>query len=296
MNGGAMTVRRRRWLGAFFFALMFTHFSVSAYSTWMNLARLPASSDGWTARTSADGRAQIVSVDQDGPATALRVGDDLISINGLTLRDDPEILSYNQRAAPGTRYMMVVRRQGQSLEFTLTTARNPIRRWLEPIAVRLAQLLFLLTGLTVFLLKPTDRQAWLLALMLGAFTGLYNPQAPQLPLAIQLIVAMARIMAWCLGPVFCHLFLIFPDRSPLLRRFPSLERRLYWPFYLCLPWLAFSRFALVFQEREPWAQFFQELWLLRQQWIAILSFSILLAYLAVGLAALFVCYRVAGVI
>ena len=176
-----MTVRRRRWLGAFFFALMFGHFSVNAYLAWLDLIMRPTSSDGWTARLAPDGRAKIVSVDEDGPATALQVGDEFISINGLTLRDNPEILSYNQRVAPGTRYTIVVRRQGQVFEFTLTTIGYPISRWFMPIADTFVQLLFLLTGLTVFLLKPADQQAWLLALMLGAFTGLFNSDLPPLP-------------------------------------------------------------------------------------------------------------------
>src|SRR5262249_42949971 len=234
------------------------------------------------------GRAQIVGVDQDGPATTLRVGDEFISINGLTLRDDPEILSYNQRVAPGTRYTIVVRRQGQSLEFALATTTYPISRWLRPIVERLVQLLFLLTGLTVFLLKSEDRQAWLLALMLGVFTGLFNNDLPPLPSAVALMMAVARIVGFWFLPVFCHFFLIFPDRSPLLRRFPNLERRLYWPLYLILPWFSVMRLAAVFREREQWAQFFRESWLLRQQWIGQLSLLIILAYLAIGLAALFV--------
>src|SRR5262245_54154814 len=106
-NGGAMTMRRRRWLGAFFFALMFWHFGVNAYSAWLNLTQLPRSSDGWTARLLPDGRAQIAGVDEDGPATALQVGDDLISINGLTLQDDPGIRDYNQHAPPGVPYTIV---------------------------------------------------------------------------------------------------------------------------------------------------------------------------------------------
>lgn len=292
----SFTKPHRLVLGGVFFALMFGHFGVGAYSAWLNLMARPASSDGWTASLLPDGQARIVSVDQGGPATALRVGDDLISINGLTLRDDPQILSYNQRVAPGTRYTIVVRRQGQSLEFILTTAGYPIRNWLMPIVDCLVQALFLLTGLIVFLLKPADRQAWLLALMLGAFTGLFNSDLPLLPLAVAPVVAIARIVGFCFLPVFCHFFLIFPDRSPLLRRFPNLERRLYWPFYLILPWYSFARLSRVFREREQWAQFFQESWLLRQQWIGLLSLLIVLAYLATGLAALFAGYRVAGVV
>jgi phosphoserine phosphatase RsbU/P len=289
-----MTVRRRKWLGGFFFALMFGHFVVNAYPALLDLARRPRSSDGWTARLLPDGRAEIVSVDQNGPATALQVGDEFVSINGLTLRDDPEIRSYNERVAPGASYKIVVRRHGQSLEFTLTTAIYPISRWLMPILDCLVQLLFLLTGLTVFLLKPVDRQAWLLVLMLGLFSGLFNNNLPPLPLALQLMMAVARIMGVWLVPVFCHFFLIFPDRSLLLRRFPNLERRLYWPFYLSLPWFSFGRLFVVFRHREQWAQFFGSSWLVRQDWIYLLSVLIIMAYLAVGLGALFISYRVAG--
>src|SRR5262245_20098469 len=143
-----MTMLRRRWLGAFFFTLMFGHFGVNAHSAWLSLKTwLNGSSDGWTARPSPDGRAHISSVDRNGPATALRMGDEFVSINGLTLRDDPEIRSYNQRVPPGTRYTIVVRRQGQPLEFSLTTVGYPVSRWLMPIAEILVQFLFLTTGL-----------------------------------------------------------------------------------------------------------------------------------------------------
>src|SRR5215831_15120715 len=289
-----ITKRHRLVLGCVFFALMFGQFGVNVYSAWLNLIARPASSDGWTARLSPDGRALVVSVDKDGPATALQAGDEIISINGLTPQGDPEILSYNERVAPDTNYTIVVRRQGQSLEFALATIVFPPSRWLIQIADSLVQLLFLLTGVTVFLLKPADRQAWLLALMLGAFTGLFNNELPPLPLAVALMTAMARIIGLWFLPVFCYFFLIFPDRSPLLRRFPNLERRLYWPFFLSLPWFFFTRLIVVFSRREEWAQFFRESWLLRQQWIGVLSRLIVLGYLAVGLAALFVSYRVAG--
>src|SRR5262249_8670924 len=91
-------------------------------------------------------------------------------------------------------------------------------------------------------------------------------------------------------------FLIFPDRSPLLRRFPNLERWLYWPFFLALPCFTFRRLGVIFSERAQWAQFFQESWLLRQQWVVLSSYLIIMAYLALGLVALFVSYRVAGVV
>ena len=253
----SITKPQRLVLGCVFFALMFGHSGIYAYTA---LTQFSGSYDGWTAN-SPDGRAQIVSVDQNGPATALQVGDEFVSINGMTLRDDPKILNYNRRVPPGTNYTMVVRRQGQLLEFTLATASFPISRWLTPIADILVQLLFLVTGLTIFLLKPADRQAWLLVLMLGLFPGLFNNDLPPLPMVIMLMMAVARTIGLWLLPVFCHFFLIFPDRSPLLRRFPNLERGLYWPFFLAAPCFTFRRLGLIFSPRAQWAQFFQESWL-----------------------------------
>jgi serine phosphatase RsbU (regulator of sigma subunit) len=288
-----ITKRQRIVLGCIFFALMFTQMGVNAYSS---MKQFGGSDDGWRAGGPRGGPVRITRVDQSGPSAALQVGDEIVSINGLALQDDPEVFFFSQRVAPGTSYTMVVRRQGRVIEFALKTAGFPISRWLIPIADILVQLLFLLTGLTVFLFKPADRQAWLLVLMLGLFPGLFNNDLPPLPLPLQLIVVVARIVGLWFLPLFCHFFLLFPDRSPLLRRFPNLERRLYWPFFLILPWFSFTRLSVIFSGRGRLAQFIQESWLLQQQWIAQLSRLVALAYLAIGLAALFAGYRVAGVV
>src|SRR5262245_65612349 len=100
----SITKPQRLVLGCVFFALMFGHFGVNAYSAWLNLMARPASSDGWTARALPDDRAEIFSVDQNGQEKALQVGDEFVSINGLTLRDEPGIISYNERVELGTRY------------------------------------------------------------------------------------------------------------------------------------------------------------------------------------------------
>src|SRR5215475_14436538 len=276
-----ITKRQRLVLGCIFFALMFGHSGVNAYTA---LTLFSGSYDGWTAPMSLDGIARIISVDQNGPATELRPGDEFVSINGMALQDDPKILNYSHRVPPGTSYTIVVRRQGQLREFSLKTTNFPISRWLDPSTDLLVQLIFLLTGLTIFLLKPADRQAWLLVLMLGMFPGLFNNDLPPLPMVIMLMMAVARTIGLWLLPVFCHFFLIFPDRSPLLRRFPNLERWLYWPFFLALPCFTFRRLGVIFSPHAQWAQFFQESWLLRQQWVGLLSYLIIMAYLVVGLA------------
>lgn len=289
-----MTLRQRHWLGVFFFVLMLGHLGVNAYSAWARLERLGGSYDGWTARLQEE-RAEIVATDPKGPATVLQPGDEFVSINGVTLRDDRNILNYSHRVPRGTGYLMTVRRQGQLVEVPLSTVAHPATRWIVPIADILVQLLFLLTGLTVFLLKSADRQAWLLALMLCTFTGLFNNEIPPMPGVLVVMTALARILGLSFLPIFFHFFLIFPERSPLLNRFPRLERMLYWPFYLILPWFSLNRLASILRAHKGWEGLIPISFLQKFGWIGLIAMSIAMSFLVAGLWALLVAYRAAGV-
>ncbi len=291
-----MSLRQRQWVGAMIFVLMFGNFGVGAYSTWLSLSRLGNGSyDGWSSRLQSDGRLLIVSVDAGGPASALRRGDELVSINGLTRREDVDIANFNRRVPPGTRYLMLIRRQGQLLEIPLVTTAYAATRWIPPLADLLVQLLFLLTGLIVFLLKASDKQAWLLAIMLGTFTGLFNSELAPLPPFLLTIVVVARVAGLLFLPVFLHFFLIFPERSPLLNRFSRLEGRLYWPLALMLPLLSVNRLIVIFRLYPSLNAFVRNLGILNNRWIGLLTLSIVLGYLAAGLVALVIGYRSTGV-
>ncbi|MFN8001551.1 MAG: SpoIIE family protein phosphatase [Acidobacteriota bacterium] len=289
-----MTVRQRWWLGTIFFALMFGHAAVAGYSIRLNWQMLTGSSDGWVANLLPDGRSELATVDSRGPAAGLlQPGDEFISINGVTLKDDPDIRRFNRRVPPGTEYVMTVRRKGELRTFNLKTAPYPLSLWIDPLIDTLVHLLFLLTGLVVFLLKSADRQAWLLALMLGAFTGLFNNDLPPLSLPILLMVALARVTGIVFLPVFTHFFLIFPERSPLLRRYPRLEYWLYLPFFFLLPWFAATRLRTIFQAYEPLVQFIKNSWIFTSRWFGVAALLAAVSYLLSGLVALFLTYRVA---
>ncbi|HMY76661.1 MAG TPA: hypothetical protein PLQ88_32880, partial [Blastocatellia bacterium] len=290
-----MSLRQRQWLGAIIFVLMFGHFGVNAYFILVKLEQLGRSSDGWAARVRADGKAEITEVTRGGPATVLREGDELVSINGVSPKDNPELLTISRHVSPGTPYTIAVRRQGQLLEFTLATIARPLGQWLRPLADVFVPLLFLLTGLAVFLLKPADWQAWLLALMLSSFTGLFNEVLPPMPMMLSWWMVLARIMGILFLPIFFHFFLIFPERSPLLARFPRLERWLYLPFFFVLPWFAFSRMLAIFRTQAGLRAFFENAWVLKSRWMGLLSLSVAIGYLIAGLGALLVGYRSAGV-
>jgi hypothetical protein len=48
------------------------------------------------------------------------------------------------------------------------------------------------------------------------------------------LIAVAKVAAWWFFPLFPIFFLNFPERSPLLERFPRLEAWIYWSMYVLL--------------------------------------------------------------
>jgi hypothetical protein len=78
--------------------------------------------------------------------------------------------------------------------------------------------------------------------MLGSFVGMTNWQLVELPSWVLVIIVIARCVGLWFMQFSLHFFLIFPERSPLLRRFPRLENFLYLPFVLVLaPWFSLRR-------------------------------------------------------
>ena len=157
---------------------------------------------------------------------------------------------------PGTRYKMTVSRDGQSLELPLQTTRvyTNVPSGGPFVFLILTFLLFLGTGVTVFLLKPGDEQAWMLSLMLSAWVALFPLNFYiQLPRWMFLTALLAQTLSTIFLPVFLRFFLIFPERSPLLRRFPRLEWLIYLPYLLLLlPFFTLRTVLNWFPWTLPW--------------------------------------------
>src|SRR5262245_2624132 len=239
-------VRRRDWqmnkrliAGLVFFALLLVY-CVAVIYIGLNP---PGSNAGWHG-SGTNGDYRIDKLNPAGPAKDLRLGDRIIAINGVNVAENPGVLDSESRIPPGSRYSMTVQRNGQELTFAWQTIPWEHRRldWNE-----LIPLLFWLSGLLVLLLKAEDQQAWLLALMLGSFSGLLGfVSAGDMPNNwLMLLIALSRIVGLFSFLLPLHLFLYFPQRSPLLRRWPHLTRWLYASFCLfVLPTFGLYRLPL----------------------------------------------------
>jgi sigma-B regulation protein RsbU (phosphoserine phosphatase) len=282
-----MSNRLRLILVISFFALMLVYCLAGLYLGLANLG----SEDGWRG-TGSYGQYYITASDPQGPAKELRKGDRIMAINGVGVTDDPRGLGLSNRVPPGTRYTMTVLRDGQEQTFTLHTIPRPPAKF--PWS-RLVPILFWLTGIFVFLLKAEDQQARLLALMLGSFSGLLGGglSTDAMPEWLALLVALARIAGLWSLPLVLHLFLVFPQRSPLLRRWPRLTTWLYLPLLVVLPIFGIGRLPI------QWAQPILSWQALRWAWkpgLNYLAMLIVLAYLFTALLCLWLSYRTADIV
>src|SRR5262249_39793228 len=136
--------------------------------------------------------------------------------------------------------------------------------------------------------RPDDKQAWLLALMLGTMVGLISINPSNLSSGLNLIVGSAVVLGAFFYPIFVHFFLIFPQKSPLLRPFSRLETVLYLPI---LP-------AILVELGSPRIPGDLFLWVEKYLWtskfVPIAVWSSKVSYLAAGLICLAINYRAAS--
>jgi len=248
---------------------------------------------GWSAEL-RDGRAVIANVSANSPATGvLQKGDVVVAFWSERPDATPLVTPDRWRVPPGVRYKLTVSRDGQLLELPLQTTRVPFggpSSGVIYLFYMLTLLLFIVTGVTVFMLKPGDEQAWLLALMLTTPVALLTLNLEYIPMPrwIYMVALLTQSLATVFFPAILRFFLIFPERSPLLRRFPKLEWLIYLPYLLLLaPREIVGDVLTAFNMAPAWRESF-----LRSTGNFILGMCA--AYLLAGLIAMAVNYRAAG--
>ena len=239
-----MSNKSRLAIGIPFFALVFFHLCLRAYLG--GVAPLEYSRRGWNAEW-REGRTVITVVGEGAPATGVvREGDEVVNFWSERPDATPLVTPDFWRVPPGARYKLTVLRSGQSLELPLYTTRiqTGAPQGLSFGFFILTLLLFLVAGVAVFLLKPGNDQAWLLALMLSSFAALFPLNVyMKLPQSVTLTASLAQLLSTIFLPVILHFFLIFPERSPLLGRLPKLERLIYLPYlFFLLPFYTLRAF------------------------------------------------------
>lgn len=281
-----MSKRWRLALGLPFFALMLCHVGMRVYLG--SLALEQYSRRGWNA-AQRDGRTIITQVGGASTATGvLQQGDEIVAL----WSERPEATSALEqsywRVPPGTRYTLTVRREGQVLElpFVTTRLRPEGPQGVFLLAVALTCLIFIVTGAAVFLLKPDDRQAWLLSLMLSALVALLPLNLfIQQPRWAFYLALLAQSASTIFLPIFWHFFLLFPARSPWLRRWPRLERLLYLPYlFLLLPVFVLRSVLANFWPALPERDVFD-------YWAGKIIIIVAIIYMLGGFVSMFVNYR-----
>jgi len=278
-------------VGCLLFALLAVPVVAGAYSEWVH--QFQYSWRGWDSALK-DGRIVITGISSPGPSTMLRVGDQVVSFQadeGVKHMMPVPTTEY-WRVPAGSQYRLTVRRDGQLLGFPLQTVPfyPGAQFWIRlGLVLPLVKLFFLIAALIVFLLKPADRQAQLLALMLGTWAAVIPVGQLHLASGLAQTVALVQVLAMFVLPISVHFFLVFPERSPLLRRWPRLIVFLYAAYaFLAVLWYVLS----VMRRWWPIGETLTRL--VKQPWTGATAHLTAIVYMVATLAALAVNYRYAG--
>ncbi len=184
-------------------------------------------------------RAHIVtSVLPGSPAerAGIKAGDEVIAFDGRRVESPADQEAVWKSHEPGDSVRLTVLRRGQDgpLELTGVFRRNsqisgtPGGLW--DTAGRLLKsslpLAFAAVGLVILLLRPQDRNVWLLACFFAGIIsapGFPNDFRAAPPALRPWVEAYQGLFLGMLGPSFYFLCAVFPGRSPIDRRLPWLK-------------------------------------------------------------------------
>ncbi len=177
----------------------------------------------------------VTNVKPASPAErcGLRVGDEVIAFDGQRAEDSGTQLLVYKRHSPGDAIRLTVRRSGaaEPLELTCvfrqnsaarTTVGDTSTRVLENALV----LSFAAVGLVILLLRPADRNVWLLACCFAGIIGVFGfrREFTTVPAGLRPWVEGYRAFFNATSGLFFYwLCALFPVRSPLERRVPALK-------------------------------------------------------------------------
>ena len=177
---------------------------------------------------------RVERVIEGSPAEAggLREGDNIVAVDGRRPRGPNPILDLVLSRQPGETVRLSVDRAGEEepdaldLEIALgAPVPLPLGRTLAIQLLALYPVPFVVVGLSVLLLRPDDRNAWLLALVFAGFVASAPvAEVGHLPWLLRRFCLAYQIVLAGLGPaLLLFFFSVFPGRSALDTRLPWLK-------------------------------------------------------------------------
>ncbi|HLL70983.1 MAG TPA: protein kinase [Pyrinomonadaceae bacterium] len=284
-------MKTRTILVGLFFALV-AAYTAASYSHFFILHHM-LEERGWNASPSEPGGPELVNrVKPDGPAALLRVGDEIVAVNGQNVeRSDYKMENVFRQVKRGDSYSLTVRRDGGLSELTFSRERGSLLRWLFAsghITTLFSSAVFLLVGIAVFVLKPEDKHAFLLSTLLVLMASAFALPQPFEGTSwwYRFLIAFGQVTKDFVPPIMLHLFLVFPEPSSLLRRFPRLEFYLYLPLLLLV---AIPEIYIMFLWATAPEEFLS--FRLRYNWFGLMGLFASMAYVPCALLALAFSYR-----
>lgn len=180
----------------------------------------------------------VTSISPGSPAerAGLRVGDAVVAFDGRRVESRIDQKRAYERHVPGESIRLTVLRPGQTAPLELTGVfRAKSGQAVAPGSLQVAadlllqhslSLAFAAVGLVILLLRPNDRNVWLLA---SSFAGIIAASGfpngfETVPDTLRPWVEVYKGIFWgMLGASFYFLCAVFPARSPLDRRLPWLK-------------------------------------------------------------------------
>ena len=270
-------------LGGILFVLLFVNLAVAIFSGSQKLLY-------WSScalDTTKQGNEWLITeISRDDQSPILHVNDQILAVHGLPPTVKLSNPGNDLPIPAGSELTLIVRCMGELHEVPAQTYGASFMNWLRTISSWVVQASFLLTGLLLLLMKADDRQAWLLALMLGTFTSLFNYDPLRIPSWLIATLILARAISYIFLPLFAHFFLTFPRPLPIVNRYPKIIRIVYGLFFFfILPHFILNRGFQMF----GW---FATGWLSAlRNFLSVPALSLLFIFLVGGIVALLLNYR-----
>jgi sigma-B regulation protein RsbU (phosphoserine phosphatase) len=181
---------------------------------------------------------RIEVIRPDSPAAGvLKRGDEIVAVDGKGMSAGFDSRQHLMGRPPGP-YRVLIRRDGRLMRFLLRTVPFGVSfSSFFMLTFPLVGLLFLASGIAIFLMKRDDPRALLLSATFVLFSGggNINYEVANASLWALTILVLGQAVSLFFWPAFLHFCLLFPQTAPRLAPAASLARWLYLPAVVLTP-------------------------------------------------------------